>query len=219
MGNGEKPHREAPRLTESRRSHWKRVYATKDPTEVSWYQPDPVRSLALIRATGVSHAAPVLDVGGGASTLVDHLLDAGYLDVNVLDIAVEALDKARGRLAARADKVTWIEADITEFEPSRTYAVWHDRAVFHFLTRVTDRERYLDVLRKAIQSHGHFLLATFGPEGPKRCSGLDVQRYSVEQIGALLESDFKLHRHEIEEHSTPLGTIQQFLYSWWQAEA
>jgi SAM-dependent methyltransferase len=206
-------------MNESRRSHWKRVYATKDPTEVSWYQPMPAKSLALIRSTGVSLTAPILDVGGGASTLVDHLLDAGYQDVSVLDIAAEALDKARGRLADRADQVSWIDADITHFESTRSYAVWHDRAVFHFLTEATDREQYLDVLRGAIQSHGHFLLATFGPKGPTRCSGLEVQRYSVEQLEILLGPTFQLRAHEVEEHQTPMGTTQQFLYAWWQAKA
>lgn len=206
-------------MTESRKSHWKRVYATSEPTEVSWYQPNPARSLALVRATGVSLAAPILDVGGGASTLVDYLLDAGYRDLTVLDIAGEALDRARGRLAAQAGRVTWIEADITEFQPSRRYEVWHDRAVFHFLTAASDRTRYLDVLRSAIRPHGHFLLATFGPEGPTRCSGLDVRRYSVQRLEALFGSDFELRAHEIEEHRTPMGTMQQFLYTWWQAEA
>ena len=201
-----------------RKKHWHRVYATKRPTEVSWYQSIPERSLALIRATGAPLTAPILDVGGGASTLVDHLLDAGYEDVSVLDIATNAFDQARARLGAAAARVTWITADITEFEPPRAYAVWHDRAVFHFLTDPTERDRYADLLRGALQPRGHFVLATFGPDGPTRCSGLDVQRYSAEQIGALLGQDFHLREHELEEHRTPRGTAQQFLYGWWQAE-
>ena len=160
--------------------------------------------------------APILDVGGGASTLVDHLLDAGYTDVSVLDIASSAFTQSKARLGANATRVTWIEADVTHFEPSRSYAVWHDRAVFHFLTDAADRDRYLDVLRKALQPRGHFLLATFGPEGPTRCSGLAVQRYSVEMLKALLESDFELRGHEKEEHRTPMGGGQEFLYSWWE---
>lgn len=194
------------------------MYATRDPVDVSWYQPIPARSLALIRSTEVPLTAPLLDVGGGASTLVDHLLDAGYGDVSVLDIAAEALDKARNRLAARATQVKWIEADITAFVPARSYAVWHDRAVFHFLTKAADREKYLDILRNTMQAHGHFVLATFGPKGPTRCSGLEVQRYSVEQLGTLLGPNFVLRAHEIEEHLTPMGTTQQFLYGWWQAD-
>lgn len=179
----------------------------------------PAKSLTLIRATGVRLTAPILDVGGGASSLVDHLLDAGYRDVSILDIASGALAHARARLGAAAAQVTWIEADVTEFEPSRSYAVWHDRAVYHFLTEATDRALYHDVLRRALESRGHFVLATFGPEGPTRCSGLEVQRYSVERVAALLGPGFRLRAHEIEEHRTPMGTTQQFLYGWWQAEA
>jgi SAM-dependent methyltransferase len=203
----------------SRKSHWERIYSTRRPAELSWYQPVPARSLALIRATGVPLTAPILDVGGGASTLVDHLYDAGYRDLSVLDISRAALSRARARLGSIAAQVAWIEADITAFRPSRTYAVWHDRAVFHFLTDPGDRERYLGILRQALQPRGHFLLATFGPQGPARCSGLEVKRYSVEMLSALLGADFHLRAHEIEEHRTPLGAAQQFLYGWWQAAA
>lgn len=153
-------------------------------------------------------------MGGGASTLVDNLLEAGYQDISVLDIASSAFTQARARLGAKAAQATWIESDILEFEPSRSYAVWHDRAVFHFLTDAADRERYLDVLSKSLQSRGHFLLATFGEEGPTRCSGLDIQRHSVEMLKALLEPDFRMRAHEIEEHRTPMGAAQEFLYSW-----
>lgn len=200
----------------SRKSHWERVYTTKQSGEVSWYQPIPEKSLELIRSTGVPLDAPILDVGGGASTLVDHLLDAGYRDVSVLDIASSAFAQAKARLGAKATQVTWIEADVTQFEPSRTYAVWHDRAVFHFQTGVADRDRYLDVLCKSLQSPGHFLLATFGLEGPTRCSGLEVQRYSVEMLKGLLEPEFGLCAYEIEKHRTPMGATQEFLYSWWE---
>lgn len=205
-------------MNDLRKNHWDRVYAAKGPTELSWYQPVPSRSLALIRATGTPLISPILDVGGGTSTLVDHLLDAGYEDVSVLDIAGSALDQARARLGAATGQVNWVEAEITKFEPLRAYAVWHDRAVFHFLTERAERERYLEVLRRALQPRGHFVLATFGPEGPTRCSGLKVQRYSVEQVGALLGRDFQLRTHVLDEHRTPMGTAQQFLYGWWQAE-
>lgn len=203
----------------SRKSHWERVYSTRRPVEVSWYQPVPAKSLALLRATGVPLTAPILDVGGGASTFVDHLLDAGYQDLSVLDIASAALRQARARLGPLAARVTWLEADVTAFRPSRAYAVWHDRAVFHFLTAAGDRERYLGVLRHALMPGGHFLLATFGPLGPMRCSGLEIRRYSLDMVGALLGTDFRLRAHEIEQHRTPQGTVQQFLYGWWQAEA
>ena len=206
-------------MNTSRKTHWENVYATKESASVSWYQPVPEKSLELIRSTDVALQAPILDVGGGASTLVDNLLGAGFQDVSVLDIASSAFKQAHARLGATANLVTWIEADVTEFEPSRPYAVWHDRAVFHFLTDVADRDRYLDVLRKALQPRGHFLLATFGEEGPTRCSGLEVQRYSVEMLKALLEPEYRLRMYEIEEHRTPTGAPQEFLYSRWQAEA
>ena len=206
-------------MNKPRKSHWEHVYTSKDSVDVSWYQTIPARSLDLIRSTGVSKQAPILDVGGGASTLVDNLLDAGYQDISIMDIASSAIEQAHARLGARANQATWIVSDVTEFEPSRPYAVWHDRAVFHFLTEAADRERYLDVLRKALQPRGHFLLATFGEDGPERCSGLQVQRYSVEMLKVLLEPDFRLRAFELEEHCTPTGAPQEFLYSWWQAEA
>lgn len=201
------------------RAHWERVYQMKPPAEVSWYQPVPARSLELIRATGAPLTAPILDVGGGASTLVDHLLDQGYSDITVLDIASNALDHARARLGDLAARVTWIDADITCFRPTREFSLWHDRAVFHFLTHADDRERYLTVLRGALRPKGHVVLATFGPEGPTRCSGLAVQRYSADDITALLGSDFELQMHHLENHRTPMGTVQQFLYGWWRAAA
>lgn len=203
----------------SPKAHWERVYEMKPPTEVSWYQPVPARSLELIRATGEPLTVPVLDVGGGASTLVDHLLGEGYSDITVLDIAANALDHARDRLGELAARVTWVEADITHFRPMREYTLWHDRAVFHFLTQSNERERYLAVLRSALRPKGHFVLATFGPEGPTRCSGLSVQRYSVRDITALLGPQFELRMHQLETHRTPMGTVQQFLYAWWQAAA
>lgn len=138
--------------------------------------------------------------------------------ISVLDIASGAFKQAHARLGASANLVTWIEADVTEFEPSCSYAVWHDRAVFHFLTEAADRDRYLDTLRKALRPQGHFLLATFGEEGPTRCSGLEVQRYSVETLKALLEPEYRLCMVEIEEHRTPQGALQEFLYSRWQSK-
>jgi len=205
-------------LNNSRKSHWEHVYTTRDSVNVSWYQPVPTKSLELIRSTDVSLQAPILDVGGGASTLVDNLLDAGYQDISVLDIASSAFTQARDRLGTAATQVNWIESDVTEFEPTRPYSVWHDRAVFHFLTDAAERERYLDTLRKSLQSRGHILFATFGEDGPTRCSGLEVQRYSVEMLKTLLEPDFRIRAYESEEHRTPMGVAQEFLFSWWQAE-
>ena len=206
-------------MNTSRKAHWENVYATKESATVSWYQPVPEKSLELIRSTDVALQDAILDVGGGASTLVDNLLNAGFQDVSVLDIASSAFKQAHSRLGATANLVTCIETDATEFEPSRPYAVWHDRAVFHFLVDAADRDRYLDALRGALQPRGHFLLATFGEEGPTRCSGLEVQRYSVEMLKELLEPEYRLCMYEIEEHRTPLGAPQEFLYSSWQANA
>jgi trans-aconitate methyltransferase len=204
-------------VSDTRKAHWEHVYATKAPAEVSWYEPVPARSLELIRATGEPLAAPILDVGGGASTLVDHLLRAGYSDVSVLDVAATALDRARARLGDAAARVTWIEADVTRFRSDRELAIWHDRAVFHFLTEDDDRERYLGVLRSTLRLGGHLVLATFGPEGPTRCSGLAVRRYAEREVSALLGPGFALRSHRVDVHTTPMGTEQQFLYGWWQA--
>ena len=204
-------------MTDSRKAHWEGIYETKLPAELSWYQPAPAKSLEFIRAAGVAATAPILDVGGGASPLVDHLLHDRYTDVTVLDIAGSALRHARSRLGAMAARVSWIEDDIMRFVPTREYALWHDRAVFHFLVGTGDRNRYLDVLRSALQPGGHVVLATFGPEGPARCSGLPVQRYSVEDITALLGPGFDLRADLIDTHRTPSGTLQQFVFGRWQA--
>ncbi len=206
-------------MSDSRRAHWQDVYGSKDPTEVSWYQPVPEQSLRLIRETGSARSEPVLDVGGGASTLVDHLLQEGYSDVSVLDISGKALERSRARLGKFADAVDWIEADVTTFAPARQYALWHDRAVFHFLTDPADRQSYVEAANRAIASNGYLVLATFGPEGPQRCSGLEVRRYSAERLQDLFGDHFHLGGHHLEEHFTPMGSIQQFLYSWWRAKS
>lgn len=199
-----------------RKKHWDKAHSQKDPGEVSWYQNVPERSLDLIDATGVGLSAPVIDVGGGVAGLVDNLLDRGYSDVTVLDVSAAALSHARERLGSRALATTWIECDVLQFEPRQRYELWHDRAVFHFLTDVADQHSYIDVLLRSLSPAGHFLLATFGPQGPERCSNLDVQRYSVEMLDTLLGHAFDLHDHVIETHLTPSGAEQQFLYSWWQ---
>ena len=198
-------------------AHWQRIYETRSPTEVSWYEPVPERSLELIRATGIPLEAPILDVGGGASLLVDHLLRSGYTDLSVLDLSPAALEQARTRLGPVAGRVTWIVADMTTFVPERRYVLWHDRAMLHFLLRPEEQRRYLAALRKGLAPHGHVVLATFGPEGPERCSGLPVQRYSVAALEALLGPGFQRRSSRIEQHRTPGGETQEFLYTWWQA--
>lgn len=205
-------------MSETRRTHWQRVYSEKMPTEVSWYQPVPEKSLHLIRGTGVARTEPILDIGGGASTLVDHLHADGYTDITVMDISGKALERSRARLGETADAMHWIESDVTAFEPQCRYALWHDRAVFHFLTDATDRGKYIDVIERALKPGGYFVLATFGPEGPERCSGLEIRRYGIEQLRELFGGRFKLGGYELEQHVTPMGSTQQFLYSWWQAK-
>jgi SAM-dependent methyltransferase len=171
----------------------------------------------LIQETGVPADAPILDVGGGASLLVDELLTLGYSDVTVLDLAPEALAQSRRRLGPAAERVRWIAADVTRFRPPRRHAVWHDRAVLHFLLTMQEQEQYVRVLRDALTPSGHLVLAAFGPAGPPRCSGLPVQRYSVETLSSLLGPGFELRNSVVENHRTPSDVVQQFLYTRWQA--
>jgi len=202
----------------SRKDHWEHVYKTQSPTKVSWYQPVPAQSMAFIRSTGVPVEAPIIDVGAGTATLVDVLLNSDFSDISVLDIAAAALAEASKRLGDASTSVHWIESDVLEFKPMRRYCVWHDRATFHFLTDATSVRKYLDVLHTALVPKGHFVLGTFGPEGPDRCSGSEVQRYSIEQLTNLLETEFDLMSFELEDHSTPTGNMQQYLYSVWQSK-
>lgn len=198
-----------------RRRHWQRVYGSKLSTEVSWYQPKPENSLKLIRDAGVPADTPIIDVGGGASTLVDHLLDEGYSDVTVLDIAAGAFEHARRRLGSRADQAEWIVSDVTHFDARRSYGLWHDRAVLHFLTDAADRDRYVQALDSALSHGARAILSTFGPQGPLTCSGLDVRRYDIGMLAELLDDRFELEHSEFEMHITPAGSTQQFLYSSW----
>jgi 2-polyprenyl-3-methyl-5-hydroxy-6-metoxy-1,4-benzoquinol methylase len=202
-------------MADEARRHWDEVYASKAYAEVSWYQPVPVRSLELIEATGAATDAPIIDVGGGASTLVDALVARGFSDVTVLDVAEGALDQARARLGTAATDVNWLVGDVTAFASERSYRVWHDRAVLHFLVDPEDWQRYVDVLRRALEPGGHLLLATFGPDGPVKCSGLKIRRYSIEMQAELLGPGFELQQHALEDHETPSGGSQQFLYSHW----
>jgi SAM-dependent methyltransferase len=202
-------------MTAARKSHWENVYGSKRHTEVSWYQEVPDKSLALIKATGASTEDAIIDIGGGASTLVDHLLEAGFADVTVLDLAATAFDQARKRLGKQAGMVNWVVSDVTQFKPERQYRLWHDRAVLHFLTAASDRARYVEVLKDALVPGGHAIIATFGPDGPLKCSGLEIRRYSVSRLEDLLGPEFELQFHELENHQTPMGSTQQFLYSCW----
>ena len=193
--------------------HWDTIYRQKDPGEVSWYQPHLTRSLQLLANAGLRPESRIIDVGGGASTLVDDLLGQGVTDITVLDISGQALAAAKTRLGKRAEQVTWLEADVTQVQlPNASYDLWHDRAVFHFLTSAEDRRRYLDTMRKALKPGGQALLATFALDGPPRCSGLEVVRYSPETLHAEVGKDFRLVETISEEHRTPFKTMQRFMY-------
>jgi len=196
----------------NRKEHWNQVYQTKGPLNVSWYQARPETSLQLIAATGIGLEDELIDVGGGASTLVDCLLTAGFQRVSVLDVSAAALVHARQRLGTRADLADWFEADVTTFVPPRPLALWHDRAVFHFLTDPADRRRYVETLSRALISNGHAIIATFSTKGPSKCSGLEVMQYDAHSISAELGRRFELVEQVSENHHTPLETEQQFSY-------
>jgi SAM-dependent methyltransferase len=196
-----------------RKTHWEAVFETKAPTELSWYQEHPERSLELIRLTDARPRSEIIDVGGGDSTLVDALLERGMHHVTVLDISAAALRRAKRRLADRAASVRWIEADVTRAQLAPlTYDVWHDRAVFHFLTDAEDRARYVEVVRQAVKVGGHVIVATFAPDGPTRCSGLEVLRYSPDALHGEFGTEFELTVSTEESHLTPTGGSQHFIY-------
>lgn len=198
----------------NRREHWDSIYRSKSETQLSWYQPHAERSLRFIRDTGVENDARVVDVGGGASTLVDDLLDAEFSNVSVLDVSEVAIQAAQSRLGPRARRVTWILADIISAAlPGAWYDVWHDRAVFHFLTSESDRALYVQKLKASLKPDGHVVIATFGLAGPQECSGLEVVRYSPESLQLELGIDeFELAAAEEEIHRTPLGMSQCYIY-------
>jgi len=193
--------------------HWEAVHGQKAADQVSWYRPHPERSLVLIDGARLSKAAAVIDVGGGASTLVDDLLERGYSDLTVLDISSTAISAARERLGPRAGAVSWIVADITRFEiPEHRYDFWHDRAVFHFLREGETRRRYVAAVRRGLKPGGHIVVATFGPAGPGRCSGLEVMRYSADELHAQFGRTFQKLSSFTEVHRTPSGAEQEFVY-------
>jgi ubiquinone/menaquinone biosynthesis C-methylase UbiE len=195
------------------KEHWERIYATKQAQQVSWYLPRAARSLHLIRQIAEPRTTTIIDVGGGASTLVDDLLHEGYTSLTVLDVSPAALAEARERLGDEARNVTWLEADITQARlPEAAYDVWHDRAVFHFLTQAQQRQAYLATLVRALRPGGHVVIATFAEDGPEQCSGLPVVRYSPAHLKAELGDAFTLVQYEREEHHTPAGVAQRFIY-------
>lgn len=195
------------------RVHWENVYRTRQDGDVSWFEPLPQTSLDFLRAAGLAKDAGILDVGAGASRLTGALLDDGYKNLTVLDIAEPALERARSNLGERAARVRWITADITNWQPDAQYEAWHDRAVFHFLTEEQDRAAYLATLTSAVVPGGVIVLATFSLDGPERCSGLPVQRYSPQSLAEELGARFQLQQSQSHDHVTPFGTVQHFQYS------
>lgn len=194
-------------------THWEKIYAEKAPTAVSWYRPHLETSLALLAQITSGRSASLIDVGGGESTLVDDLLAREYENLTVLDLSQVAIDANRKRLRKAAERVHWLVADITKVElESSAYDVWHDRAVFHFLTAAEDRIAYVRQVAHAVKRGGHVIVSTFGPEGPVRCSGLDVVRYDPESLHREFGVHFSMLGSSTELHRTPFGTIQQFLY-------
>lgn len=202
------------------KGHWEDVYQSRHSDEVSWYRPHLEVSLELIQKTGIGRDARIIDVGGGASSLVDDLLAEGFTRITVLDIAESALEDAKARLGDRADTITWRVADVTEVDlPDRTYDIWHDRAVFHFLTDAADRQKYAKQAGKAVKPGGYMIMATFGPEGPTQCSGLDVIRYAADDLEKIFGADFTLLESRREDHQTPAGKTQQFIYALFQRKS
>ena len=196
----------------NRKAHWENIYSTKRDTEVSWYREHLENSLELILQTGIGRDAAIIDVGG-SSTLVDDLLENGFADVSVLDISAAAIEKSKQRLGRNARKVEWIEADITDVSlPENHYDVWHDRAVFHFLTSAEDRRKYVELVTRSLKTGGHIIVASFGLRGPAKCSGLDVVRYSSGALHDQFGGEFKLVNSLSEIHRTPFGTTQEFIY-------
>lgn len=195
------------------KTHWGKIYSQKKPGEVSWYKPHLDLSLRILSNAGLSPASRVIDVGAGASTLVDDLIKLGVKAITVLDISGEALAISKARLGQQASAVEWVEADVTQAKLRKEYYdIWHDRAVFHFLTNREARRGYIAVMTEALKSQGQLVMATFSPEGPLQCSGLDIVRYSPETLQAELGSGFRLVEALEEEHQTPFNTAQKFIY-------
>ena len=195
------------------RTHWEKVYGSKAANQVSWYSPHLETSIVLIKRAADDRAASIIDVGAGASTLVDDLIVAGYRNLTVLDISQAAIEMAKSRLGKASDLVKWFCADVTQGNfHAHSYDVWHDRAVFHFLTRAEERLAYVRNVTWAVKPGGHVIVSTFGLEGPEKCSGLDVLRYDAESLHDQFGTRFRLIESAKELHHTPFGTTQQFLY-------
>ncbi|MFM2225321.1 MAG: hypothetical protein RJA07_1523 [Bacteroidota bacterium] len=194
----------------SKKEHWEKVYATKQPNEVSWTQEIPTTSLNFVHSFNLPKTAAIIDIGGGDSKLVDYLLEEGFENISVLDISAHAIERAKQRLGNKAQKVNWIVSDVTEFKPTATYDCWHDRATFHFLTTSTEIETYLTIAKKAIK--GFMAIGTFSDSGPKKCSMLDVHQYTEDELQQQLQDGFEKIKCVTEDHITPFDTAQNFLF-------
>lgn len=197
-------------MNNDKKAHWEHIYDVKTPQEVSWTQEKPETSLNFIQSFSVDKTAKIIDVGGGESKLVDFLLEEGYENISVLDISANALEKAKKRLGDRAKKVNWIIADITEFEPTEQYDVWHDRAVFHFLTEDNDIKKYQDLVSKAVK--GKMVIGTFSTNGPLKCSGLEIKQNDEISLTSTFAADFEKIECFTIDHITPFDTIQNFIF-------
>ncbi|MHB8500254.1 MAG: class I SAM-dependent methyltransferase [Candidatus Acidiferrales bacterium] len=201
------------------KTHWENIYQTNAPDAVSWYRPHLETSLTLIERTAAGLRSAIIDVGGGESTLADDLLSRGYQNVTVLDISETAINVCKKRMEARADQIHWLVADVTQAELNKcAYDVWHDRAVFHFLTGMVQRVAYVRNVAQSVKRGGHVIISTFGPEGPTKCSGLDVMRYDSKSLHDQFGARFYLIQSSQELHETPFGTTQQFLYCYCRIE-
>ncbi len=196
-----------------RQTHWDNAYRTRGERGVSWFEESPAISLDLVHAAGVRADASIIDIGGGASRLVEALLDEGFEAITVLDLSKEALAQSKARLGARGQNVRWVVADVTAWEPTQTYDVWHDRATFHFLTDESDRAAYAERILRAVRPGGHVIIGTFALDGPERCSGLPVVRHDAASLGQMLGSSFELIESRKHEHQTPTGNVQRFQFS------
>jgi SAM-dependent methyltransferase len=197
--------------------HWSEVYQTKPPDNVSWYQERPNLSLSLIEKTGLNKSARILDVGAGASSLADHLLSLGYSELSLLDISPESLNISKKRLGEKANEIKWLVDDITTVTlPKAAYDIWHDRAVFHFLTEESQRLAYLQKVKQSLAAKGHLIMATFASDGPEQCSGLNVMRYDSDTLRKFFGADFSLLSSNYESHITPWASEQKFLYCHFQ---
>ena len=196
----------------NRKKHWGDVYQEKSPSELSWYQKEPKLSLELIRCTNVASNDAIIDVGGGASVLVDYLSKESFTNLTVLDISENAIAMAKKRLGDTAKSIEWIVSDITQFDTSQKFSLWHDRALFHFLTEPSDREIYVNALIKTIKTEGHLIIATFAIGGPEKCSGLEIVQYDSEKMIAELGDNFSLVEERKEIHITPANKEQEFIF-------